>query len=41
MRWIWSKGYSVNTISKFGDENTISKYVRNQENEKTIQFYIK
>ena len=23
----WSDGYFVNTVSKFGDENTISKYV--------------
>ena len=30
----WSSGYFVNTVSKFGDENTISKYVRNQGNEK-------
>jgi putative transposase len=26
----WSDGYFVNTVSKFGDENTISKYVREQ-----------
>lgn len=26
----WSSGYFVNTVSKFGDESTISKYVRNQ-----------
>ena len=26
----WSSGYFVNTVSKFGDENTISKYVRSQ-----------
>jgi len=24
----WSSGYFVNTVSKFGNENTISKYVR-------------
>lgn len=30
----WSSGYFVNTVSKFGDENTISKYVRNQGKEK-------
>ncbi len=30
----WSSGYFVNTVSKFGDENTISKYVRNQGIEK-------
>ena len=26
----WSDGYFVNTVSKFGDENTISQYVREQ-----------
>lgn len=26
----WSDGYFVNTVSKFGDENTISQYVRAQ-----------
>jgi putative transposase len=26
----WTDGYFINTISKFGDENTISKYVREQ-----------
>lgn len=26
----WSDGYFVNTVSKFGDENTISEYVRKQ-----------
>lgn len=30
----WSDGYFVNTVSKFGDENTISKYVREQGVEK-------
>jgi REP element-mobilizing transposase RayT len=30
----WSSGYFVNTVSKFGDEKTISKYVRNQGMEK-------
>lgn len=30
----WSSGYFVNTVSKFGDENSISKYVRNQGIEK-------
>ena len=30
----WSSGYFVNTVSKFGDENSISKYVRNQGLEK-------
>jgi REP element-mobilizing transposase RayT len=26
----WSDGYFANTVSKFGDEGSISKYVRNQ-----------
>jgi REP element-mobilizing transposase RayT len=26
----WSDGYFANTVSKFGDENTISKYVKEQ-----------
>jgi REP element-mobilizing transposase RayT len=26
----WSDGYFVNTVSKFGDESTISQYVQNQ-----------
>ena len=30
----WTEGYFVNTVSKFGDENTISKYVREQGIEK-------
>ena len=30
----WSDGFFVNTISNFGSEDTISKYVRNQEMEK-------
>ncbi len=30
----WSSGYFVNTVSKFGDEDSISKYVRNQGLEK-------
>ena len=30
----WSSGYFVNTVSKFGDENTISRYVREQGIEK-------
>jgi REP element-mobilizing transposase RayT len=30
----WSSGYFVNTVSKFGDETTISKYVRDQGVEK-------
>ena len=30
----WSDGYFVNTVSKFGDESTISKYVRDQGIEK-------
>ncbi|WP_281991547.1 IS200/IS605 family transposase [Aquimarina aggregata] len=31
---LWSSGYFVNTVSKFGDERTISKYVRDQGIEK-------
>lgn len=30
----WSAGYFVNTVSKFGDESTISKYVREQGKQK-------
>ena len=30
----WTDSYFVNTVSKFGDENTISKYVKEQGNEK-------
>jgi REP element-mobilizing transposase RayT len=30
----WTDGYVVNTVSKFGDESTISKYVREQGVEK-------
>jgi REP element-mobilizing transposase RayT len=30
----WTDGYFVNTISKFGDESTISRYVRDQGIEK-------
>ena len=30
----WSDGFLVNTVSKFGSEDTISKYVRNQGMEK-------
>jgi putative transposase len=30
----WSDGYFVNTVSKFGDESSISKYVRDQGSEK-------
>jgi REP element-mobilizing transposase RayT len=34
----WSDGYFVNTVSKFGDENSIAKYVREQgiEDEYTV-----
>ena len=31
---LWSDGYFVNSVSKFGDESTISKYVRDQGVEK-------
>ena len=30
----WTDGYFVNTVSKFGDESSITKYVRNQGLEK-------
>lgn len=30
----WSDGYFVNTVSKFGDEQTISRYVSEQGTEK-------
>jgi len=30
----WTDGYFVNTVSKFGDEQTITKYVRDQGVEK-------
>lgn len=30
----WSDGYFVNTVSKFGDEETISKYVQKQGQER-------
>lgn len=30
----WTDGYFVNTVSKFGDESSISKYVRDQGVEK-------
>ena len=30
----WLSGYFVNTVSQFGDENSISKYVRDQGLEK-------
>lgn len=33
----WSDGYFVNTVSKFGDESTITNYVRNQGMEKEYE----
>jgi putative transposase len=33
----WSDGYFINTVSKFGDESTISKYVKEQGLEKTYK----
>ena len=33
----WSDGYFVNTVSKFGDEETISKYVKSQGKEKNYK----
>lgn len=35
--YFWSSGYFVNTVSKFGDESTISKYVRDQGMEKDYE----
>ena len=37
----WTDGYFVNTVSKFGDENTISKYVREQGFEKQYKVLYK
>ena len=31
---LWSSGYFVNSVSKFGDEQSMSKYVKNQGLEK-------
>lgn len=36
---LWSSGHFVNTVSKFGDESTISKYVRDQGNENDTNCY--
>ena len=33
----WTDGYYVNTVSKFGDEDTIAKYVKEQGVEKQYQ----
>ncbi len=33
----WSNGYFVNTVSKFGDEKTMSRYVREQGIEKDYE----
>jgi REP element-mobilizing transposase RayT len=33
-REFWTDGYFVNTVSKFGDETSITKYVRDQGTEK-------
>jgi len=35
----WLDGFFVNTVSKFGSEDTISKYVRNQGIEKEYKKY--
>ena len=35
----WSSDYIVNTVSKFGDENSISKYVRDQGLEKEYSYF--
>lgn len=37
----WTDGYFVNTVSKFGDESTITEYVREQGERRTIQFFIR
>jgi REP element-mobilizing transposase RayT len=39
----WSDGYFVNTVSKFGDETSISQYVRDQglEKEYTVLHKVK
>ncbi len=37
----WTDGYFVNTVSKFGDESSISKYVRDQGVEKDYQVLYK
>ena len=37
----WSDGYFVNTVSKFGDEETITKYVKEQGVEKEYKVLYK
>ena len=37
----WSEGYFVNTVSKFGDEETIAKYVKEQGSEKEYKVLYK
>ena len=37
----WSDGYFVNTVSKFGDEETITKYVKEQGTEKEYKILYK
>ena len=37
----WSDGYYANTVSRFGYESTITKYVKEQGIEKNTQFYTK
>jgi putative transposase len=37
----WSDGYYVNTVSKFGDEETITKYVKEQGKEKEYKMLYK
>jgi REP element-mobilizing transposase RayT len=34
----WTDGYLVNTVSRFGDESTISKYVQEHGREKEYKF---
>ena len=37
----WSDGYFVNTVSKYGDEETITKYVKEQGTEKEYKILYK
>ena len=37
----WSDGYFVNTVSKYGDEGTIAKYVKEQGKEKEYKVLYK
>ncbi|MDR3628334.1 MAG: IS200/IS605 family transposase, partial [Ignavibacteriaceae bacterium] len=37
----WSDGYYVNTVSKFGDEETITRYVKEQGKQKEYKILYK